>query len=299
MDALLKFNPVTRALNRHVKVQGPPGDFVGVSASASLCLIEGVDRTEAFTTVVVFKPTGAASVAPAPTRSTPLAFWSNERSLPAEALRWGMPRMLAHSRRSSRIAAESSDSRETRLVVTVTFLFFGADVSRGLERFVSTSSTRTRFWFWFSLSVFARASSASRARATAPRSGSDFNSASNRVCVCVLTAILSESCVFTGKVPFRDEKRLLPESHFVSFPPVSSGPSATPSSARREASSASSSTSFRSLAPAPASLGASVFSCSLALLDLESSSWISTPSASAEISSARATSFAPSSTIRC
>ena len=140
MEALLRFKPVTRALNRHAPRS--PGARVGVSASASLCLIEGVDRRGALGNEVApalredtkraapatngsSLPGGRLAEPPpgfrAPDPFDParaFAFPAQARSPPTDCVRVGTPRMLAHSRRSSCMAAESSDSRDIRRVVT-------------------------------------------------------------------------------------------------------------------------------------------------------------------------------------
>jgi len=137
MEALLRFKPVTRALNRHAPRS--PGARVGVSASASLCLIEGVDRRGALGNEVapaLREDTKRAARAAKGGSSLPelaepppgirasfdparaFAFPARARSPPTDCVRAGTPRMLAHSRRSSCMAAESSDSRDIRRVVT-------------------------------------------------------------------------------------------------------------------------------------------------------------------------------------
>ena len=120
-------------MNRHAP--SSPGARVGVSASASLCLIEGVDRRGALGNEVApalreeTKPAAPAeggSSLPETRLAEPgfpapfdpaRAFPAQARSPPTDCVRAGTPRMLAHSRRSSCMAAESSDSRDIRRVV--------------------------------------------------------------------------------------------------------------------------------------------------------------------------------------
>ena len=192
MEALLRFKPVTRALNRHAP--SSPGARVGVSASASLCLIEGVDRRGALGNEVApalredTKPAAPAEGGSSlpeerfdPARAFPApfdparAFPAQARSPPTDCVRAGTPRMLAHSRRSSCMAAESSDSRDIRRVVVR-----GALNSRGASAAASAAAAAAgRRNSAAAAAPLARRSlssasacSASRARATAARSGS-------------------------------------------------------------------------------------------------------------------------------
>ena len=190
MEALLRFKPVTRALNRHAP--SSPGARVGVSASASLCLIEGVDRRGALGNEVApalreeTKPAAPAeggSSLPETRLAEPgfpapfdpaRAFPAQARSPPTDCVRAGTPRMLAHSRRSSCMAAESSDSRDIRRVVVR-----GARNSRASAAASAAAAAAGRRNSAAAAAPLARRSlssasacSASRARATAARSGS-------------------------------------------------------------------------------------------------------------------------------